>query len=181
MSLPITIKACQLYSESENRFYKVPETTIELEHSLVALSKWESKWHKPFLTKEEKTREEALDYIRCMCLTPNVEPWVFNALGNDQIKQITEYIDNPMTATTVKSMQQQKHSSEIVTSELIYYWMNEGNISSECDKWHLNRLFKLIEVTAIKRQPDKKMTRRDTMAQNRSLNAARRARHGSRG
>lgn len=181
MPLTITIKATQLYSESENRFYKVPETTIELEHSLVALSKWESKWHKPFLTKEEKTREEALDYIRCMCLTSNIESWVFNALGNDQIKQITDYIDDPMTATTVRNTQQAKHNNETVTSELIYYWMNEGNISSDCENWHLNRLFKLIEVTAIKRQPDKKMSKRDTMAQNRSLNAARRARRGSRG
>lgn len=182
MSLTITIKACQLYSESENRFYKIPDTTIELEHSLVALSKWESKWHKPFLTKEQKTREEAIDYIRCMCITPGVDDVIFMALGNSQIQEITKYIDDPMSATTINNMQKNgKSSRETVTSELIYFWMNEGNISSDCENWHLNRLFKLIEITAIKRQPDKKMNKRDIGAQNRALNAARRARHGSKG
>lgn len=182
MSITITIPAGQLYSESENRFYKVEEATVELEHSLVALSKWESKWHKPFLTKDQKTRAEALDYIRCMCVTPGIDDIVFNTLTNSQIKEITKYIDDPMTATTINNKQPKaKHSNETVTSELIYYWMNEGNISSDCENWHLNRLFKLIEVTAIKRQPEKKMSRRDTMAQNKALNAARRARHGSRG
>lgn len=182
MPLTITIKACQLYSESENRFYKIPETTVELEHSLVALSKWESKWHKPFLTKEQKTRAEALDYIRCMCITPGVDDIVFGALSNSQIQEITKYIDDSMSATTINnSNNKAKAHNETVTSELIYYWMNESNISPDCENWHLNRLFKLIEITAIKRQPEKKMSRRDTMSQNRALNAARRARHGSRG
>lgn len=171
-----------MYNEAENYFFDVPETTIELEHCLVALSKWESKWHKPFLTKDEKTREQALDYIKFMCMTPGVDERIFYALSNSQLQEISKYIDDPMTATSVNNIHQKKGGrGQIVTSELIYYWMNEGNISMSCETWHLNRLFKLIEVTSINRQPDKKMNKRDVMNQNRALNAARRAKYGSKG
>lgn len=182
MPITITIPAGQLYSESENRFYKVEETTVELEHSLVALSKWESKWHKPFLTKDQKTRAEVIDYFRCMCLTPSIEPLVFNAIKDREFVRIMKYIDDPMTATTITHHSSTKRGNTgTVTSELIYYWMGEYNISKECEWWHINRLFKLIEITSVKRQPEKKMSKRDIAAQNKSLNAMRRARHGSRG
>ena len=171
-----------MYNEAENYFFDVPETTIELEHCLVALSKWESKWHKPFLTKDEKTREEFIDYVGCMCLNESVDPMIFYAMNDQQVEKILKYIDDPMTATSVNNIHQKKGGrGQIVTSELIYYWMNEGNISMSCETWHLNRLFKLIEITSINRQPDKKMSKRDVMNQNRALNAARRAKYGSRG
>ena len=181
MPITITIHPKQLYNEKENYFFKVPETTLELEHCLVALSKWESKWHKPFLTKEDKTREESLDYIRCMCLTDGVDPRIFYALSSEQISEISKYIDDSMSATTINGTQGKGGGRKVVTSELIYYWMNEANISSNCEMWHLNRLFKLIEVTSINRQPEKKMNKKDVMKQNRAINAARRAKHNSRG
>ena len=173
--------ANKLYNEKENYFFEVPETMLELEHCLLALSKWESKWHKPFLTKDEKTREQTLDYVRCMCLTPGIDDKIFYALTSAQLKEIGEYIDDPMSATTINTSKNKGGSNKIVTSELIYYWMNESNISIECETWHLNRLLKLIEITSINRQPEKKMSRRDVMNQNRALNATRRAKHGSRG
>lgn len=181
MPIPIKIEKRELYNEKENYFYKVPEMELEFEHSLLAISKWESKWHIPFLKKEERTREQALSYIECMCITPNVAHEVFYALTPAQIQEIMDYIDDPMSATTVTHREQSRGRGEIITSELIYFWMNEANIPKECELWHLNRLFKLIEVTSVKRQPDKKMTRRQTGAQNKALNAARRAKMGSRG
>lgn len=180
--LTITIQEQELYDESDNRFYTIPETTVELEHSLLAISKWESKWHIPFLKKNEKTKEQVISYTQCMCVTPNVPVEIFFGLNTDQIMKIAEYIDDPMTATTINSQHIPKGNvGENVTSELIYYWMNEAGINKECENWHLNRLIRLIEVTSIKRQPPKKMSRRDAISQQRSLNAARRARLGSKG
>lgn len=181
--LSLTIRKQLLYNEKENRFYDVPnDISIELEHSLLAISKWESKWHVPFLKKEDKTREQVMDYIKCMCITPDVPDSAFYGLSNLQIQKISDYINDPMTATTISNTQGSgSRRSEIVTSELVYYWMNECNIDKECETWHLNRLLRLIEVTSIKRQPDKKMTRRQTGTQNKALNAVRRAKMGSRG
>lgn len=181
--LNLTIKKQSLYNEKENRFYDVKEdVNLELEHSLLAISKWESKWHVPFLEKKEKTREQVIDYVRCMSLDPNISSVVFYGLSNEQLQAVSEYINDPMTATTITNYNQSSRGkAEIVTSELIYYWMNECNISKECETWHLNRLLRLIEITSIKRQPEKKMPKRGVMAQNRALNAARRAKSGSRG
>lgn len=152
-----------------------------MEHSLLSLSKWEMKWHKPYLSREPKTEEENFDYIRCMCLTEPNDPNVFYALTEDNIKSIADYISNPMTATTFHN-QDKRPSREIITNELIYFWMTSFNIPFDpCQKWHLNRLMTLIEVASIKNQPSKKMNKRDILSQNAALNAARRAKYGTRG
>ena len=171
--LQITIPAVEQWDESVQEFVYSKPQTLQLEHSLISLSKWESKWHKPFLSKTEKTTEETIDYIRCMTLTQNVKPEVYSNLSVENILQVNEYIENPMTATTFIEDRDGKKSREIVTAELIYYWMISLNIPVEFEKWHLNRLLTLIRVCNIKNQPPKKSSRREIMSRNAALNAAR--------
>jgi hypothetical protein len=179
--LRIIIPAVEQWDEAKQEFIYTKEQTLSLEHSLVSISKWESKWCKPFLTKQEKTFEETLDYIKCMTLTQNVDPEVYNYLTNENIKEINEYIGAPMTATYFSDEKTSKTSREQVTAELIYYWMIAFNIPFECQKWHLNRLLTLIKVCNIKNQPPKKRSKKDIMSRNAALNAARRKQLNTKG
>ena len=179
--LQITVPAVELYDEEKQEFINLKEETLQLEHSLISLSKWESKWCKVFLSKEKKSQEETLDYIKCMTLTQNVKPEVYNRLSNSNIAEIEAYISAPMTATYFSKEQSGNTSREQVTSELIYYWMIALNIPFECQKWHLNRLLTLIKVCSIKNKAPKKMNKRDIMSRNAALNAARRKQMNSSG
>lgn len=179
--LKITIPAGEQWDEINQIFINTKEQTLQLEHSLVSLSKWESKWCKAFLTKNEKTDEETIDYIKCMTITQNVDPNVYNCLTKENVEQIKKYIEAPMTATYFSEEHSGKSSREQVTSELIYYWMIALNIPMECQKWHLNRLLTLIRVCNIKNQPPKKMSKRAIMSRNAALNAARRKQLNTRG
>ena len=178
--LEIVIPAGEMFDEINSEFVEIPERTIKLEHSLVSVSKWEAKHHKPFLIREEKTSEEMLDYIKCMTVTQNVDDRVYSFLSSDNIKKIGDYIENPMTATKVPNIGG-RPNRETVTSELIYYWMTVYNIPSEYQKWHLNRLMALIEICAFKNAPQKKMSKSQIYSRNRSLNAARRAKYNTKG
>lgn len=169
------------WDEAKQEFVEAKTVTLQLEHSLVSLSKWESKWCKAFLTKHEKTPEETLDYVKCMTITKNVDPDVYNHLTNENIKQVNEYIEAPMTATYFSEQKTGGGSREVITAELIYYWMVALQIPFECQKWHLNRLLTLVRVCNIKNQPPKKMGKRDLISRNASLNAARRKQFNSRG
>ena len=179
--LTITIPASEMWDEKNEKFVDIKECELQLEHSLISLSKWESKWCKPFLFTKEKTEEETLDYVRCMTLTPRVSPEVYYGLTSENIKAINMYIEAPMTATCFGADRNGRGNREIVTSELIYYWMIALNIPFECQKWHLNRLLTLIRVCNIKNQPAKKMSRREIMSRNAALNAARRKQLGTNG
>lgn len=179
--LQLTIPTVELFNEETQEFVSVEGQTLQLEHSLVSLSKWESKWNKAFLSREEKTYEETLDYIQCMTITKNVKPEVYDCLTEDQIKQINSYIEAPMTATVFSQDPHGKAGREIITSELIYYWMISLQIPFECEKWHLNRLLTLIKVCSIKNAPPKKMSKGATMKQYAALNAARRQKYNSKG
>ena len=178
--LEIEIPEFEGYNEETEEFFNVNKTVLRLEHSLVSISKWESKWHKPFLTNNKKSNEELLDYIRCMTITQNVNPIVYYNIPSDKIKEVKSYIEDSMTATTFKNTNN-KRNQEIVTSELIYYWMVALEIPFECQKWHLNRLLTLIKVCNIKNQPSKKMPMREVLNNNRALNMARRAKLHTKG
>ena len=179
--LQLVIPATEQWDEFKQEFVHVKEQTLQLEHSLVSLSKWESKWCKSFFSKQEKTYEETIDYIKCMTLTQNVKDETYSCLTNDNIIQINKYIEAPMTATHFSDDKTSKASRETITSELIYYWMIALNIPFECQKWHLNRLLTLIHVCNIKNQPPKKMGKRDLMSRNAALNAARRKQLNTKG
>lgn len=170
--LQISIPATELFDESQNLFMTTKEQVLQLEHSLVSLAKWESKHLKPFMTKEKKSFEETIDYIRCMTITQNVDPGIYNLITNDIVKEVNAYIEAPMTATTF-GKSNRPPSREIITAEIIYYWMVSLSIPFECQKWHLNRLLTLINVCNVKNQPKKNMPVNEVYARNRSLNAAR--------
>ena len=180
--LQITIPATEQWDERKQEFVSTKEQTLQLEHSLISISKWESKWKKAFLTKQEKTDEETIDYVRCMTLTKNVDPEVYYCLTRDNIKEINTYIEDPMTATYISEEKGSKSSSrEQVTSELIYYWMSAFQLPPEYERWHLNRLLTLIKICNIKNSPPKKHSRRELMSRNAALNAARRKQFNSPG
>lgn len=179
--LSITVSATTLWDEKNEEFVYFEGATIQLEHSLVSLSKWESKWCKPFLSDVKKSDPEIYDYIRCMTVTQNVDPLVYNALSNDNILEIQRYIDSPMTATTFSQDPSEHGGGRVVTAEIIYYWMVSFNIPFECQKWHLNRLLTLIKVCERKNRPPKKMSQKAIMSRNAQLNARNRARFNSRG
>lgn len=128
-----------------------------------------------FLSRtKELSQEETIDYIRCMTITQNVPPEIYKVLTQENIDEITAYIENPMTATYFSNTQGGPPNREQITSELIYYWMISLNIPIKCEKWHLNRLLTLIRVCNVKNQPPKKMGKKALMSRNAALNAARR-------
>ena len=168
--------------DEEKQEFVEPETQVlELEHSLVSISKWESKWNKSFLESKEMTYEETLYYIECMTLDENIDSDIYTKLTKENIDEIHDYIYAPMTATTVPENKKIGGRKEIVTSELIYYWMIESGIPFECQYWHLNRLLTLIKVCGFKRQDPKKTSKSELMRQHAAINAANRARFNSRG
>lgn len=179
--LQITIPSVELWDEVTQEFTVTKQYTLQLEHSLVSVSKWESKWNKVFLSKEEKTYEETIDYIKCMTITQNIPDEAYRHITKNNVEQIEKYISAPMTATWFSNEKATGVSREKVTSELIYYWMISLNIPFECQKWHLNRLLTLIRVCNVKNTPPKKMSKRSLMQRNAALNAARRKQYNTTG
>lgn len=181
--ITIDIPESEFYNEELNEFIEVKAITLELEHSLISVSKWESKWKKPYISETEKTTEEVIDYIRCMTINKNVDPKVYKAIPPTELKKIVDYINDPMTATTFYDFgKKPARSSEYVTSELIYYWMTAYNIPFTCEKWNFNRLMTLIRVAGEKNNPEQEKMSPDAIrAQNRMLNEKRRAAMKSKG
>ena len=177
--LDIVIPSVEFYDESKNEFIQTKEYKIRLEHSLVSLSKWEATWNKPFLSDENKTLEETIDYIRCMTLTQNVSGDAYKNITDQIIVDVNNYISKKMTATTITV--EGPNSKEIITSEIIYSWMISLNIPLECQKWHLNRLLTLVKVCNIQNQPPKKMNRNEMIQKNKDLNAQRKSKMNTRG
>lgn len=179
--LTISIPLSESFDEAKNEFVVSEGFVLELEHSLASLSRWESKFEKPFLGKGEKTTEEVKWYVRAMTLTADVPSDMYERLSPDNMEQINNYINAKMTATTIREIGPQRPSFEIITAEIIYYWMVSLQIPFECENWHLNRLITLVRVCNEKNKPAKKMNRRDAAARQRELNSQRRAQLGTRG
>lgn len=178
--LHLTIPDLEIFDEHKNEFVNIKGGTIKIEHSLVSISKWESKWNKPFLTKEQKSIEETIDYIKSMTITQNVKPELYNNITNDNITSVSRYISLPMTATTFNDTNSTS-TKDIITSEIIYYWMISYNIPFECQKWHVNRLLTLIRVCSKKNEKPKKMSKSEIMNRNRDINNRRRQQLNSNG
>ena len=183
--LRITVPPMELWDERINQFVGVQqEYELELEHSLVSISEWEARWHKSFFAKTNKTEEESIDYIRCMTVSPkDVPPEVYQYLSKENLDKIEKYISDPMTATVItdESPNKGKRSREVITSELVRYWMIALTIPVEYETWHINRLLTLIQVCNIKNSPGKKRNPRDIIRRNEAINEARRAKLNTNG
>lgn len=177
----VVIPEKEFFDESQMRFVKMEGGSFEIEHSLAAIAKWEAKYKTAFLSSVDKTVEESLDYIRCMTITPDVDPDLYYRVDNELMQQINEYIGEKQTATQIRMVAGKKKKPEIITAEIVYYWMISLGIPSEYDQWHFNRLLTLIEVFNAKNGPQKKMTQKDILAQNRALNEARKAKYKTKG
>lgn len=179
--LTITVLGDESFDEENNEFVYPEAVELQLEHSLVSLSKWESEFEKPFLAPGERTNEEVLGYIRAMLLTPNVPEEVLNKLSEENVQEINNYIDKKMTATWFGDGNKPRPSRETITSELIYYWMFTAGIDKECEHWHLNRLITLIRVFSAKNEKPKKMNEAEAARQRHALNEQRRKQLGTSG
>ena len=179
--LEIITREDEFYDQKTNRFIQIPSCTLTLEHSLISLAKWESKWHMPYFDNNKKTPEQDLDYIRCMVIGNIKDEHVFNTLSVENILAIKEYIVNPMTATTFQKRPGGKSKKEVTTAETLYAHMFTHSISIDCQKWHLNRLLTLLRVCDLRNSPRDKMSKKDTASWNAEQNAARRAKHNTRG
>lgn len=180
--LYLTISSGELFDERTSEFITTKERTIKLEHSLISISKWESKWHETFLSNKQKTSEQVRDYVRCMTINSNVEPEVYLALSDANIDIINKYIKDPMSATWFEKEPGGGSSGEPMTSELIYYWMTAFTIPFDpCETWHLNRLLNLIKIANIKNQPKKKRSAKELASRYSAINEARKKQWGTNG
>ena len=179
--LTIRVSGVESFDETNQEFTTQGGIILELEHSLVSVSKWESEHEKPFLGYESKTSEEIIDYIRCMMITSKVPEAIFSQLSLENFEEIQAYIEAKKSATWFNEQPGTPRSREVITSELIYYWMTAFNIPFECENWHLNRLFTLIRICNIKQSTPQKMSRRELAERNRTLNAQRKAQLGTNG
>lgn len=179
--LRIIIEGDEFYNEEKEEFFTKDDVTLDLEHSLISLSKWESEYQKPFLSTGEKTAEEIFGYLKAMVVTPGADLDALYRCSSKTVEKIQLYIDSTQSATTFGRMPERRGPSEVITSELIYYWMISYNIPFECERWHLNRLFALIRICNIKQQKPRKMSRSEIAQRNADLNAQRREQLGTRG
>jgi hypothetical protein len=182
MRLPI--KIVDEYWDNEKQEFIYPEKgSLLLEHSLLSISKWEAIWHKPYMGSENKTNEEFYSYIKCMSLKGEPDDKILNSLTRDNLEDILTYIENPMTATTVKEDASSVCGTpkNFVTSELLYAYMVNYNIPVEFENWHINRLLTLIRLCSSKQEKPKKMSQAEIMRENARINAMRRSKLGSKG
>ena len=185
MSIVVKVPKCEVYDEENEKILEVTEDiSLVMEHNLIAISRWESKFHKPYFKEEEKTTEEASYYLECMTLNKGVENYIFKCIPRSELLRITEYINDPMTGTIIKKRDEKNQKKEILSSELLYYYMFKLGIPKECENWHLNRLLTLLDVFGVKDDTGNnknKASYSEMVARNKAINERNKARFRSKG
>lgn len=179
--LEIKVPPSKFFDDERERFIKVAGGTLQLEHSLISVSKWEAVWNVHFLNNKNITDEQMVDYVRCMIVNRPADPQLYKYLSKENLEEVAKYLSAPMTATTFREFGKKAPDRSIITSEQIYSWMVAYGIPFECQKWHIKRLLTLIRVCQANNEPEKKMSRAELAAYNRELNAKRRAQYGTTG
>jgi hypothetical protein len=179
--LTIIVELQEAFNEHSQEFVSSKVYPLDLEHSLVSLAKWESKWEKPFLSETPKTAEETLWYITAMTLTPDVPDEIYHMLSNDNLHAVNDYINAKMTATWFAKKPNKSSSREVITAELVYFWLITLDIPFECQHWHLNRLLTLVQVCNEKNKKPNAVGPKEAAARRGSLNAERKAKSNSQG
>lgn len=179
--LTLDIKGREYYDSDKEEFFKVPDTRITLEHSLISISKWESEFERPFMKDDVKSQDELLYYIKCMAVDCVVNDDILLSFSQNDYDTLKQYMAKNMTATTISNSNNNKRNRDIITSEVLYYRMIALQIPFECQYWHINRLLMLINVCSLKNEPGKKLNKADLANQNRAINAARRNKLGTSG
>jgi len=179
--LKLIIPQEESFDEATNRFVVTKATILEFEHSLASLSKWESTFERPFLSNDKKSSEEVIAYVEMMLLTPDVSVETLESLTQVHYDKINQYISSKQTATTINEVRKGGRGGEVITAEIIYYWMVSMGIPFECQYWHLNRLLMLIKVINRKNEPSRKLGRNEAARKQRELNEQRRAQFNTRG
>lgn len=179
--LYLTIPKQELYNEETNTFEYIDEQHITLEHSLLAISKWESITLKPYMSTQNKTTEELLLYFKCMVIDQPLSQFTIFNDPNIQ-KQIITYIESPATATIIHD-KKKSHGKEKITSDIIYTWMIELSIPFECQIWHLNRLMTLIRLVNNTKSANgkKKKINKNTLEERNRMNAERKKKYNTKG
>lgn len=175
--LELRIHATDLWDPVSERFLSVKEQTLPLEHSLLSISKWEARWHKPMplVNDEGMSGEEFVDYIRCMTVSRNPDPLVYQCISADDVQAVMDYINDPHTATWFGESKADNSDKRPLTAEIIYHLMFVFGVSKECEKWHFNRLMTQLRVEYEESKPQKKKTKAEIADRHRYLNAKRRA------
>lgn len=171
--LELKLERQEFYDEEKNEFFTTEPIELRFEHSLVTLSKWESKFEKRFLDEAEKTNEEILGYVECMLLDDIDFSKVKSRLNQSHMTQINAYINAKNSATTFNEVQNSRGQTEAITSELIYYWMTIFKVPLACEDWHLNRLFTFIRVCNLKQQKPKKRSPHEIARERAEINERR--------
>jgi hypothetical protein len=171
--LTITVLGEEHWDQENEKFVYPDSFKLELEHSLVSLSKWESKWEVPFLGEKPKTTEMVLDYIECMILTPDPPADWISKLSKENIEEITAYFDSKQSATWFNDHHPEPKTGETITSELVYYWLDICDIDWQAQYWHLNRLLTLVKIHTVKQAKPKPMSRSEMLRRRRALNKQR--------
>lgn len=184
--ITIHIPQSEIWDDGNNEFIYIEEQTIDMEHSLVSITKWEAKHHKVFLEENKKTPEEMMDYVRCMCINPLKNERDILGISKKDIEKITNYIEDPMIPFKLKSKDDgntygRKKNKDPMCGIMIYYYMVSCQIPFECQHWHINQLLALIQIYSMKENPGNPLKGSKLANRNTTLNAMRKARLGSKG
>lgn len=175
----IKIPPLEIFDDELEEFRQFGADEITFEHSLYTIARYEEATHKPYY--DTRSDEDNLfSYMPYMAIKPPKDPSAFFRIPQDELAKLKSWMEDSHTATWFSKDDDNSPEREIVTAELIYYWMTEYRIPFECERWHINRLMTLIQVCARKKSPPKQKSQAEIIREHRALNQKRRAERAAR-